>query len=533
MSKPNRTWLRASVVAATAVVGVGAMVGATSAGAALRTHDVTTDSVVVAPRAAAISPALGALNESFAATAARVKPSVVYITARQAAPTLARTQRQQMPPMSQMPEEFRRFFQMPGLSPDGDGAPEAPHGGTASGSGFVVTTDGYILTNAHVVDGADRVTVRLLDRRQFPAKVVGADRNTDVAVLKIDAPDLTPAPLGSSDAIRVGEWVLAVGNPLGEDLTFTVTSGIISAKGRSLSLPGTSANTIQDYLQTDAAINPGNSGGPLVNVQGEVIGINSAIASPTGSYAGYGFAVPIDLARQVMQQLIDHGRVQRAALGVAVRDAGENDADYVGLHEIRGVLVQDVTDGSPAKAAGVQPGDVIVALDGQPVDYVGQLQERVAFRQPGETVSVEVARKGGERKTLRVRLQGTAAGESTDAHRSRDDAADDATASGRGVSTLGVQVAPLDDGTARQLQLPSDARGVLVMGIDEDGPAAGRLAPAGMGGPDLIVSVEGTAVHTPADLRQALAKAGSGSVVTLRVYNAPSRTSRIERVKLR
>ena len=530
MSKLNRTGFRAAVVAATAVVGVGAIVGATDAGATLRTHDVTTDSVVVAPRAAAIAPALGALNESFAATAARVKPSVVYITARQAAPTVARTQGQQMPPMSQLPEEFRRFFQMPGMPQGGE---QAPHGGTASGSGFVVSTDGYILTNAHVVDGADRVTVRLLDRRQFPAKVVGADRNTDVAVLKIDAPDLTPAPLGSSDASRVGEWVLAVGNPLGEDLTFTVTSGIISAKGRSLSLPGTSANTIQDYLQTDAAINPGNSGGPLVNVQGEVIGINSAIASPTGSYAGYGFAVPIDLARQVMQQLIDHGRVQRAALGVAVRDAGENDADYVGLHEIRGVLVQDVTDGSPAKAAGVQPGDVIVALDGKPVDYVGQLQERVAFRQPGEAVSVEVARKGGERKTLRVRLQGTPQPATDVARPSRDEAADDAGASGRGVSTLGVQVAPLDDGTARQLQLPAEARGVLVMGIDEDGPAAGRLAPVGRGGPDLIVAVEGRAVQTPAELRQALAKAGSGSVVTLRLYNAPARAYRIERVKLR
>src|SRR6185437_10212026 len=223
------------------------------------------------------------LSDAFASIAAHVKPSVVYITAREAAQPVS--ERSQGPSMGldQLPPELRQFFQqMPGVGPMGD-QPNAPHaprsGGMASGSGFIVSPDGYILTNNHVVDGATELTVRLLDHREYKAKVVGRDPNTDVAVIKIAATGLTPAPLGNSDAARVGEWVLAVGNPLGENLTFTVTQGIISAKGRALQLHGQSQESIQDFIQTDAAINPGNSGGPLVNVDGQVIGINSAIES--------------------------------------------------------------------------------------------------------------------------------------------------------------------------------------------------------------------------------------------------------------
>src|SRR5581483_8805888 len=191
-----------------------------------------------------------------------------------------------------------------------------------------------------------------------------------------------------------------------ENLTFTVTQGIISAKGRALQLPGQSVQSIQDFIQTDAAINPGNSGGPLVNVEGQVIGINSAIESPTGYNAGYGFAIPIDLARNVMNQIIKSGHVERAALGVSVREASAEDAAYVGLKEIRGVLVSDFADAdSPAKKAGMQAGDVIIAVDGKPVDYVAQVQEAIAFRHPGDVVNVEVARKGGQRVTLRVPLK--------------------------------------------------------------------------------------------------------------------------------
>src|SRR5207244_3364220 len=238
------------------------------------------------------------------------------------------------------------------------------------------------------------------------AKVIGTDPNTDLAVVKIDADNLTPAPLGDSDGARVGEWVLAVGNPLGENLTFTVTSGIISAKGRTLALPNSSDRSIQDFIQTDAAINPGNSGGPLVSVGGTVIGVNSAIASETGFYSGYGFAIPINLAHRVMDQIIAHGHVERAALGVTVRNVSPNDATYVGLPDVRGVVIEDFgSETSPARKAGLEPGDIIVAVDGKPVEYVGQLQQQIAFRRPGDVVKVEVARKGGAHKTLDVRLQ--------------------------------------------------------------------------------------------------------------------------------
>jgi serine protease Do len=474
---------------------------------------------------------LQSLSEAFASVAARVRPSVVYITARQAPRAVAQRgerNRPSAPSLPGLPPEFRRFFEMPGIP----GGPDEPRGGVASGSGFVVSRDGYVLTNAHVVDGASRVTVRLLDRREFTARVVGTDPTTDVAVLKIDATGLTPAPLGDSDASRVGEWVLAVGNPLGENLNFTVTQGIISAKGRALDLPNRSQSSIQDFIQTDAAINPGNSGGPLVNVRGEVIGINSAIASPTGVNAGYGFAVPINLARAVMSQIRANGRVERAALGVMVRDATPNDAAYVGLSENRGVLVQDFgAADSPAKRAGLQAGDVIVAVDGHPVDYVAQLQEAIAFRKPGEVVSVEVARKGGARATIKVPLQRVPS-TSTASSDARRDASDDARSGEAAMPTLGLTVSPLDAGTVRELQLPSDVHGVLVTDVDESSNAAGRIATPQGGGPDIILSVEGTPVTSPESLRAALRSAKPGEIVSLRLYNVPAKNRRIERIRL-
>src|SRR5579884_687430 len=394
---------------------------------------------------------LADLSDAFATIAAQVKPSVVYITAREAAQPVANRQRrgqgrQQAPNMDQVPPELRQFFRdMPGIGGGiggGDDDPAPRGGGIASGSGFIVSSDGYILTNNHVVDGASEVRVRLLDRREFKAKVIGRDPNTDVAVIKIDANNLTPAPLGDSDASRVGEWVLAVGNPLGENLTFTVTQGIISAKGRALQLPGQTQSSIQDFIQTDAAINPGNSGGPLVNVRGEVIGINSAIESPTGYNAGYGFAVPINLARSVMNQIIKSGHVERAALGIQVRDASPDDAAYVGLKETRGVLVEDFGDNtSPAQKAGIQAGDVIVAVDGKRVDYVAQLQEMIAFRHPGDVVSVEVARKGGQHVTVRVPLQRVGDANVKDAHA---DATSGDDARGSAMHALGASVSAID-----------------------------------------------------------------------------------------
>jgi len=480
---------------------------------------------------------LDELSDAFATIASKIKPSVVYITARQAAQPVSRrsrgqSQRGQSPDMSQLPPELRQFFRdMPGMG--GGDSPDDPTprgGGTASGSGFIVSNDGYILTNNHVVDGASEVRVRLLDRREFKAKVVGRDPNTDVAVIKIDADNLSPAPLGNSEASRVGEWVLAVGNPLGENLTFTVTQGIISAKGRALGLPGQSQQTIQDFIQTDAAINPGNSGGPLVNVRGEVIGINSAIESPTGYNAGYGFAVPIDLARAVMNQIIKSGHVERAALGISVRDASADDAAYVGLKDIRGIVVQDYSDASsPAAKAGIQAGDVIVSVDGKRVDYVAQLQEAIAFRKPGDVVTVEVARKGGQHATVKVPLQ-RAVGAATTSSTSDDAAAPDE--KGSAMHALGASVTAIDAATAQRLGLPSNIHGVLVTGTQDGTSAATHLFAPNAGGPDIILSVEGTAVTTPEQLRSALANVKAGDVVSLSVYNVPAKSKRIERVRL-
>jgi serine protease Do len=475
------------------------------------------------PPATTIPPAgaaaLSDLSEALAAVAEQVKPSVVFIKSGK------RERSEPSMPRFQPPPGFEQFFphlpQQPG-----------PDFQESAGSGFVVTRDGYILTNDHVVDGSDKVTVRLLDRREFPAKVVGTDPNTDLAVLKIDADHLTPAPLGNSDDSRVGEWVLAVGNPLGENLTFTVTSGIISAKGRSLALPNTSDRSIQDFIQTDAAINPGNSGGPLVSVTGQVIGVNSAIESETGFYSGYGFAIPINLARRVMDQIIAHGRVERAALGVTVRNITPNDAAYVGLPDIRGIVVQDYgSEASPAKKAGIEPGDIIVSIDGKPVEYVGQLQQQIAFRRPGETVKVEVARKGGVRKTLEVRLQELPSPKEV---ASADSGNGDTAAVGGAASVgrLGITVSPLDDDDVQQLQLRPDQRGLVVTDVKAGGPSWGELADGDHGGPDIILSVEGTPVKTPAELRKVLAAQKPGSVVSLRVYNPKAQTRRIERIRL-
>ena len=478
-----------------------------------------------APKVLAGAASLQDLSEAFASVAEHVKPSVVYIRSGQKAQTTRRGPRER--PRMQVPPGFEEFFRnMP--------QPEEPRFREGSGSGFIVSKDGYILTNNHVVDGSDQVTVRLLDRREFKAKIVGTDPNTDLAVLKIEAKNLVPAPLGKSGAARVGEWVLAVGNPLGDNLTFTVTSGIISAKGRSLALPGQSDRSIQDFIQTDAAINPGNSGGPLVSVMGEVIGVNSAIASQTGFYSGYGFAIPIDLARRVMDQIIAGGRVSRVAMGVSVQNATANDAEYVGLPEIRGVLVQDFSEGSAARKAGIEAGDIIVSVDGTPIEYVGQLQQQIAFRKAGEKVKVEVARKGGVHKTFEVRLEEMSAPKDVAAGE-RDatgDAADSSDEAAADIDLLGLTVQPVDQEAVRQFELKPDQRGLMVTGVTAGGPAQGEIAEPDNGGPDILLSVEGKPVKSVADLKQALKGDKAGDIVTLRLYNTQAKTHRIERIRL-
>jgi serine protease Do len=471
--------------------------------------------------------ALETMSEAFASVAEHVKPSVVYIKSGRKPETASRRSPRNAPDM-QLPPGFERFFR------DFPPMQQPPRFQEGSGSGFIVSKDGYILTNNHVVDGSDVVTVRLLDRREFKAKIVGTDPNTDLAVLKIDARNLVPAPMGSSSASRVGEWVLAVGNPLGDNLTFTVTSGIISAKGRSLALPGASERSIQDFIQTDAAINPGNSGGPLVSVRGEVIGVNSAIASQTGFYSGYGFAIPIDLARKVMDQIISNGKVYRAAIGVSVQNATANDAEYVGLPDIRGVLVQDFSEGSPAKKAGIEAGDIIISVDSKPVEYVSQLQQQVAFRKPGEKVKIEVARKGGVRKTVEVRLQEVQAPREIASRggNTENDAGSSEEGATAEMDLLGLTVQQLDQSDVAQLELRPEQRGLLITEVAPGGPSQGEVAEPDNGGPDILLSVEGTPVKTIADLRSALKYDKAGDIVTLRLYNVQAKAHRIERIRL-
>ncbi len=266
-----------------------------------------------------------------------------------------------------------------------------------AGSGFIVSPDGYILTNNHVVGKADKIIVKLADGRQFRAKVVGTDPQSDIAVIKIDAKDLPVLPLGDSDKIEVGEWVLAIGNPFG--LTQTVTVGIVSAKGRS----GIGITDYEDFIQTDAAINPGNSGGPLVNLRGEAIGINTAIFSRSGGYMGIGFAIPANMAKVIMNQLIKTGKVTRGWLGVVIQDLTEDLARSFGLKEPEGALVTEVARNSPAAKAGLRQGDVIIAYNGRTVKNVADLRNQVALTAPGTKVKLTIIRDG-RRRTLMVTI---------------------------------------------------------------------------------------------------------------------------------
>lgn len=464
------------------------------------------------PAPAIVQPIAEASN-AFVAIANNVTPAVVSIEVF-SAPRTGTSSRSRVQTPEGAPPDLQDFFRQFDI-------PQQSRPMRGQGSGFIVTSNGYILTNNHVVTNSDRetiadkVTVRMLDHRVFTAKVIGHDRTTDVAVIKIDGNNFPTVTLGNDVASRIGEWVLAIGNPLG--LENTVTAGIISAKGRSLNELMNPNNTnryaISDLIQTDAAINPGNSGGPLVNSKGEVIGINSAIASPTGYNAGYGFAIPITLAKRVMDQLIANGRVRVPALGIGIDDVSPEDAAVAGVKDIRGVLVRNFpSDDTPAKQAGLQPGDVIITADGQPVDRVSTLQRIVRNHNPGETIEVEAMRYG-QRKTFRVKLM-----------EAKDDevasAATPAPAANGGVAhpMLGISVAPVSPEIAAQARVQTPVRGVMVSDVVPGGPADEKLSRN-----DVITEVlfpaPRRAINTPADLQQVLSRLKDGDYVSLSVYS--------------
>ncbi|HVX38780.1 MAG TPA: Do family serine endopeptidase [Gemmatimonadaceae bacterium] len=481
------------------------------------------------PTAAQIAPAAD-METAFEAVVDHARPAVVSIETEKFAKPVSRSRSN---PHGQLPpgiEDFFRQFQ---------GAPDMPSDQPeeASGSGFIVSPDGYILTNNHVVADADRVTVTLFDKRVFQnAKVVGRDPTTDVAVIKIDANNLPTVNLGDDANARVGQWVLAIGNPL--QLDFTVTAGIVSAKGRNqaglLNPNGSNPYAITDYIQTDAAINPGNSGGPLLNIHGDVIGINSAIASGTGYYAGYGFAIPITLAKEVMNDLIKYGKVRRAVLGVQIGEVDANMAKAAGLQTIGGAVIQSFSpeDDSPAKKAGAQQGDVIIAAGGHPIDQVSTLQRIIRGYQPGDVVDLDVMRFG-QKKTLHVKLGAPAADNTTVA--SNDDETGGPVSANSSTSTdnskLGVSVSALPSAMAQQLKVPTTYRtGVLVGHVAPEGPSYRNLFPQ-----DVIVRELHPAsrpIASVGDLQQAVSSLGNGDVITLEVYTPSLGSTRVVSVAI-
>jgi serine protease Do len=428
-----------------------------------------------------------ALSHAFRCAAQRALPGVVYVQVQERRQVASNDN-----PFSGTP--FEQFFQMP----QGQQRSMPVMG---SGSGFVFRPGGYILTNNHVVDGADKVTVITQDRREMPAKVVGRDPNTDVAVIQVDAKNLPVLPMGNSDAMAVGDWVVALGYPL--QLGATVTSGIVSAKGREIGIlnQDNQANAaLEHYIQTDAAINPGNSGGPLVDLDGEVIGINSAIASPTGYYSGYGFAVPINLALRVADDLIKFGEVHRPRLGLGVKDATPADVEAYKLPSASGAVVSEIPDQSPAADAGVELGDVIVAVDGTPVATAGDLTELTARKEPGQTVKLDIIRYGKQR-SISVKL-----GEfqpAATSGKSERATPDDAMA-------WGFRAQPITPDLARQLQTELKS-GLVVTEVDPMSNAARAGLRPGMG----LDRVNGEPVTTTQDLQKAMKDIGSDHVVSL------------------
>ena len=424
-----------------------------------------------APTAATAAPGAAVLLPDFTGIVDRNGPAVVNISVTQDVKTSAAVP--QFPGMDPNDPFFQFFRRFPWAVPQNPGP---THG---LGSGFIVSPDGVILTNAHVVADASEVTVKLTDKREFQAKVLGSDKQSDIAVIKIDAKDLPVVTLSKDSDIKVGEWVLAIGSPYGFENS--VTSGIVSAKSRSLP-----DESYVPFIQTDVAINPGNSGGPLFNMKGEVIGINSQIYSRTGGYQGLSFAIPIDVAVKVKDQLQQYGKVSRGRLGIVIQEVNQQLADSFGLKSPRGALVSSVEDGSPAAKAGLKSGDVILKFDSKEISRSAELPAQVADMKPGTKATLQVWRDGAT-KSIEVTV-----GEMKDAKVAS--AATPGEAHGR----LGLAVRPLTPEERQQV----GARGLVVEGVS--GPAAR----AGIQPGDVVLSVNGTPVQSVEQLRAQVEKSG-------------------------
>jgi serine protease Do len=446
-------------------------------------HGMAADQATAATRpdkaATPIAHAVAAGRDSYADVVDVVAPAVVTIRTEGKA--------RMRPTEFQVPDDdlFRRFFGEP-FGSEGRRAPRTFRQ-RALGSGVVVSSDGYILTNFHVVDGADQINVEMTDGRSLRARLVGSDKPSDLALLKVNGTGFKSVAFGNSDAVKVGDVVLAVGNPLG--VGQTVTMGIISGKGRST---GIGDGSYEDFLQTDAPINHGNSGGALVNTKGELVGINSQILSETGGNIGIGFAIPVNMAQSVMEQLRTKGKVTRAQLGVTVQQVTPEIAQNLGLKSTGGAIVSSVAPGSAADRAGLKQGDVIQSFNGTQVHDFNTLRNRVAEAGPGSTADLVIVRDGAE-KHVSVKLDELNADRSarrTDGE--REDSQDG--------NALGVSVTPLNPELADRLGVSRDANGLVVEDVDPNG----RAADAGIAAGDVIQSVNRRPVKTVDDLRQTI-----------------------------
>jgi serine protease Do len=430
------------------------------------------------------SAAPGMIPASFSSVADKVKESVVNISTvtiiRQGAGGV-------YDPFSN-DEFFERFF----------GVPQGTFKSRSLGTGFVVSKDGYIITNNHVVDRADEITVKLYNQKEYKAKIVGRDKDTDLAIIKINAGNLRPAALGDSDVIRVGDWVIAVGSPFG--LEQTVTQGIISAKGRIIG-----AGPYDDFLQTDAAINPGNSGGPLVNLDGEVIGINSAISTNSGGYQGVGFAIPINMAKKVYSDLMQKGKVVRGWLGVSIQELTPELAKHFRVES--GVLISQVFRGGPAEKAGMRQGDVVTALDGKKVEKYRELQSLVASTPVGQVSDITVVRDGQE-KNLKITLGERNEGKIAELQPQKPaEAAND----------IGITAGDITPEAAQQFNITA-TQGVVVLNVAEGSAAED----AGVMKGDVIHEINGRSVKTIDDFNGAAGSIKKGRETVLLIERGES-----------
>jgi serine protease Do len=432
---------------------------------------------------------LKGLNESFVEIAKTVTPAVVFIDVTGNV--------KQNPDDKNFQFFFGPDFQMPENMPQ--------HG---SGSGVIISKDGYILTNNHVVsNAADKgIKVILSDKREYTAKLIGTDKNTDIAVIKIDADELPVASVGNSDNVQVGQWVLAIGNPLG--LNNTVTAGIVSALGRNINIDGNSY-AINNFIQTDAVINPGNSGGALVDINGFVVGINAAIKTTTGYYQGYGFAIPINMAKNVAAELIKFGKIERGYIGVSIKDVDSKEAKGLGLDKAKGVLVQNVIKGGAGDEAGLKTGDVILTVDGTEVNAANQLQTVIGSKRPGDVVTLAIFRDG-KNSDLKVKLKPKNDDDLSSAQNEKNDQELREKSSSKSFESLGMVISEINEDIKSKYDVTA---GILVKEVAHFSEAFNR----GMRSGFVIIEADKQKINNISDFENILNKKSKGDVVVMKV----------------